>query len=93
MFANDSSKRSQQANVTYRVNNTARKYENFTLIDCEYNGSLDGDDILPLAVSDYQKVDVNGIQNNKFTDLPVETGAGKIMTTDEPVIGIFHQYA
>lgn len=49
--------------------------------------------MLQISVSDTQKVDVHGINDTKCSDLPVGTGAGKIMTTNGPIIGYFHQYA
>ena len=46
-----------------------------------------------MGVSDFQKVDVYGIKDTKYSALPVGTGAAKVMTTSGPIIGLFHQYA
>ena len=93
MLTNNQPSRQQQANVTYRVNKFANYHDDLSLIDCGCNGGLAGNDMKQIAVSDFQKVYVTGIQDNKCSDLLVGTGAGKIMSTDGPLIGIVHQYA
>ena len=63
--------RTQQTNLTYRVNNNTTTYDKLTLIDRQCNGSLGGDDMLQMGISDFQKVDIVGIKNTKCENLPV----------------------
>ena len=81
------------ASLTYRVTQGATSARNFALVDRGANGGFAGANMLQMAVSDSQKVDVHGIKDTKCTALPVGTGAAKITTTSGPIIGLFHQYA
>ena len=80
--------------LTYRINKKrVQTFANHSLIDQGANGGFAGSNMQEIALSDMQKVDVVGIKNTKCNDLPVGTFAGKIITSKDPIIGIFHQYA
>ena len=83
-----------QQNLTYPIQkNHTQDNINRALVDQGANGGFSGGDMLQLAVSDTHKVDVVGIKESNCTDLPMSTCAARIMMTNGPSIGIFHQYA
>ena len=80
------------ANVQYTVKQHNVCSFQGSLIDSGANGGLSGSDVRVLATSK-QLVDVLGISKNALNDLSICTVAGYILTTEGPIIGVFHQYA
>jgi hypothetical protein len=82
----------QNHNIAYNVANYDVVKRSGALVDGGANGGLGGKD-LRVIESTLLKADVSGIANQQITNIPIVSGAAKIMTTSGPIIGIFHQYA
>ena len=87
MLSYNSSKRTHQANVTYRVNKIITPYESLSLVDHACNGGMASTvDMVQLAMSEFQKVDATGIYGVKQEDISVGTDGSKIISDKGPII-------
>ena len=64
-----------------------------SLIDCSCNGGFLGEDARILLFKDNYFTDVIRMNNSKVLQAPIGTGCMKINALQEPIIGIFNQYA
>ena len=79
-------------NVSYQMHNAARHSHQGSLIDGGANGGMSGSDVRILEQT-LHHADVSGLAEHAVTDLPIVTAAGVIISSQGPIIGIFHQYA
>ncbi len=75
----------------YNVGKHAREKRG-SLMDRGANGGIIGDDAIVIHVHN-RAVDVTGINNHELSALKIVDAAGKLLTQNGPVIGIFRQYA
>ena len=80
-----------QFKYTYKVTEHNSK-PTAALVDRGANGGLAGADVRVLDCSD-RRVNITGIDSHQVTGLEIVTAAGKVVTTQGPVIILLHQYA
>jgi hypothetical protein len=78
--------------VFYWVSQQAQQAAPGSLVDGGANGGFSGSDVRVVEYTD-RYADIMGIDNHVVNNVPIATVAGKIMTIQGPIIGIFHQYA
>ncbi|HET7637806.1 MAG TPA: hypothetical protein VFK47_03615, partial [Ktedonobacteraceae bacterium] len=88
---NGRSYRACMAQTTYSVSKHATA-EQGSLIDGGANGGLAGADTRLIESTD-RYADITGIDSHKVKDVIIGTCAGRIMSTNGPIICLLHQYA
>ena len=83
--------------VTYNLacdkEDTLSQNLGISLADRGCNGGFLGEDARILSIKENSFADIIGMNNSLVNQAPIVTGALKIITTNGPIIGIFHQYA
>lgn len=76
----------------YHINDAQRITQQGSLIDGGANGGMSGDDVTIIEHT-LNHADVSGLADHSVIDLPIVTVAGVLESSQENIIGIFHQYA
>lgn len=79
-------------NISYSVSAFKAIQGQASLVDRGANGGVAGSDVRIIAKTT-RRVDIQGIDNHRITDIPIVTAGGVVNTQRGEVIAIFHQYA